>query len=311
MRFKQRARESGSLPMACELLGLSRNPFRERDGPSGIHVPQAADGRWEALIRGSLDGRTTPPVVLHGEPGIGLTHRLVRAEALVLAQGSFCARLSLAGLRPEGLVPRLAAALLAGCQLGDLEGALAAPRWYRELIPIARRTSQRTLGRDDAAAITRALEANAPCLLMVDDLDSLPGTRSAEAFLQVLEDVRMRAGPGVLLAWTCHREGQARLEARFPALHEAARQLEILPLTDGQAVALLKARLGAVRMVDAVDGLFPFTTGAVAQLNRAAAGNPRRLLRLANGVLESCAGQGAYEMDDRRMAAALAPLPQV
>lgn len=301
------------MPDACELLGLSRNPFRTHPAPkaASVHVPHAASQRLLEAQRPWLageDGAAGAAVAIHGEPGAGRTHLLrLLAEQAAGARG-FHALHTVAGARPEGLVARLASSLLAACPLGELGHAVAAPRWYRQLLPLARRTTPRGDPAANGEAIARALNDNAPAALLVDDVDLAPPGRAADAFLGTLEEARGHLGKGVLLAWTSQSVHLARVAARAPGLAHGAVPVGLGRLTDGEARRLLEVRLAAARTHD-LGPLFPFTADAVPRMNDGVGGNPRRLLRLAELLVDAAARRGAFEVDRDRVEEVLAMPP--
>ena len=71
----------------------------------------------------------------------------------------------------------------------------------------------------------------------------------------------------------------------------------LLALTDEEAGLLLAKKLLAKRLVEELEPLFPFEKDAVALLNRAVGGNPRRLLEIADRVLEYAVEHRAYRID--------------
>lgn len=281
-----------------ELAVVEDDPFRAGAGPDLLqwHVEHEADRRFWGAQRESLFGRAAANVAVVGDAGLGKSHRLQVAAALAAKAGAFHATHRAADVRPDALVARLASAVLAGQRLGRLEGAVAAPRWYRNLAPVARRGPGRP--ESDGEDLARAVNANTPAFLLIDDLHRVPAGRAGDRYLRTLERLRDGLGPGTLLAWTCGPERLALLAARFPGLVAGATQVRLAPLRDADAVAMVAARLRSCRVVDGMDGLHPFTASAIGRLNQAAQGSPRRLLRLAELLVESARRRGAFEVDD-------------
>jgi hypothetical protein len=292
-----------------ERLGLARNPFRSDAGdPLAIHVGLESDRILWAAQGEALAGRTRPCVAILGADGLGRSHRLAVAAGQARAAGAFHATHRAAGIRPDALTPRLAHALMAASPLGPRDNALSAPRWYRTLVPLSRRNVSWSQAADDGASLAAALNANAPAFLLLDDLHRLPVTRATDRHMATLESVRDHLAPGVLMAWTSDPRHGEVLQARFAGL--VGRSVELRPLTDREAADLVAVRLESARMAAGVDPLYPFTPEAVERLNRAAEGNPRRLLRLAELLLESTAAAGAFEVDLPRVEAFLQrPVP--
>lgn len=286
-------------PPSCERLGLSANPFRETSPrlAEQWHVPQSSDDPLAALQAQALDGGAPHVAVIVGGPGSGKTHALQVAAARAARAGAFHAFQSAGGCRPDALVARLASAVLAGCQLGGLEHALAAPRWYRNLIPMTRRGPQQADPNADGHDLARALNANAPAFLLVDDLHALPISRAADAYGATLAAMRRRLDAGVLLAWTCDPRRLEALVAREPLLLDGEVAPVLLPrLSDREAARLVEKRLATHRLADNIDPLFPFRAEGIARMNREARGNPQALVRLAELMVEAASHRGAFEL---------------
>lgn len=294
------------MPDACELLGLSRNPFRSDAGLDlACHVEQDADRAFWAAQRDSLYGRDKAVVALVGGEGAGKSHRLDIAAARAAKAGSFCVRLSAIGLRPDALVARLAAAVLAGYRLGPLQNALAAPKWYRSTQALAHQGLSRGDPEVDGAALARAVNANIPAFVLLDDLHALPFSRGAERYLVTLESLQAHLDAGALLAWTCDETHLEALLTRFPRLRPRTPAISLAPLNQQEASHLIGQRLQACRVVDGLPALYPFSPEAVARMVAEAGGNPRRLLRLAELAIEACPRAGPYEIGAERMEAFL------
>lgn len=282
-------------PIRFERVGLSVDPFRAAPPLPAAHVDlpvdPVLDGRW----RDALQGRRVSPLAIVGPPGSGRSHRLAILAARAQAAGAMHAHQALGAARSDGLVARLASTVLAGCRLGRLDHALASPRWYRNLLPLTRRTRPGSDPAGDGLDLARALDAEAPAVLLLDDLHDLPFNRAADGYLDTVQALRSRIGPGVLLAWTCPSDRMEAVLMRCPWLVDYRRDiLELSPLSADDAVGLVTARLRLARVADLdIDPLHPFTPAAVKRLNEAAQGNAKRLLRMASLVLEDALRTGA------------------
>jgi hypothetical protein len=274
-----------------------------------LHVAQEPDRAMWTAHDAAIAGHEAECVAILGADGLGKSHRLAVAAALARGAGAFHAVHRVAGVRPDGLTPRLARAIMAASPLGPRDNALSAPRWYRTLLPLSRRSGMQGDAADDGASLAAALNANAPAVLLVDDLHRLPITRATDRHLATLESLREQMAPGVLLAWTSDPQHGEALQARFTGF--IGQTVELRPLTDREAADLFAVRLESARMAVGIDVLYPFTLEAVERLNQEAGGNPRRLLRLAELLLESTAAAGAFEVDLPRVEVFLQrPMPR-
>lgn len=289
----------------CGHLGLSANPFRaDATAQSAVawHVEQAADREFWAVQREVLHGRGPRTAAVVGAHGSGKTHRLLVAGQRAAKAGAFHALQSVANCRPDALVARLASSVLAGCRLGGLDHALAAPKWYRAVIPMTRRSALQGEPAADGRDLARALNANAPAFLLLDDLHTLPMSRAADRYIATLGALRGHLDPGVLVAWTCEPQRFEAMTSRDPELVEerfgpGAPCIRLAPLDDEQACQLLAARLAGERTAEGLDALYPFRAETVAAVNRRAGGNPQHLLRLADLLLEAAARRRDYEIE--------------
>lgn len=287
-------------PSPCERLGLSSNPFHpDATARSALawHVEQDADRQLWELQREILHGRGPHMVAVVGGRGAGKSHRLLMAGQRALQAGGFQAIHPVADCRPDALVARLASATLAGCRLGGLDHALSSPRWYRNVVPMTKRGPQQADPASDGPELARALNANAPAFLLIDDLHTLPISRAADAYVETLLMMREHLDPGVLVVWTCDPQRIEAMVAREPGLlDDDLAPIRLGPLSDGQAQRLVAARLATHRLSDAVDPLFPFRAETVDRMNRAAGGNPHALVRMAELLLEATGRRGAFEI---------------
>jgi hypothetical protein len=84
-----------------------------------------------------------------------------------------------------------------------------------------------------------------------------------------------------------------------------SRTFTLPTLTDDEAALMLAKKLLAKRLVENLDPLFPFDPEAVRILNKAAFGNPRRLLELADFAIERGVATRSYRIDADVVQAAL------
>ncbi len=155
-------------------------------------------------------------------------------------------------------------------------------------------------------AIAAGLNALAPAFLLLNDVDALEGPPLAQ-FLAALTAAASHLKPGVMLALTCGANDYQLLTARHPALSTRVnRVIAITTMATQEAQLMVAKRLAGSRIVEDLDPLYPFTASAVAALNQAAGGSPRRLLQLADLVLEAGVRQRRFSIDEEMVAAAIA-----
>jgi len=134
-------------------------------------------------------------------------------------------------------------------------------------------------------------------------------------FLQELTD---QTKPGVLVMFGSYAAFYLGMSKSHPALASRISRTFTLPtLSDDEAALMIAKKLLAKRLVENLDPLFPFDNEAIQVLNKAAFGNPRRLLELSDTAIEHGVATRSYRIDieiaqaalDARHRAEAAPAP--
>jgi len=184
---------------------------------------------------------------------------------------------------------------------------LGAPAWLRSLSSMARSKSETYDPKEAGRRIAEALNATAPSFLLLNDLHNLAESGEVEVFAKTLEEVTGAIKPGVLVMIACYASYLAWLTANQPALASRVnRTIPLMTLSDDEARLLLAKKLLAKRIVEDLEPTYPFDREAVQELNRASRGNPRRLISLADIVLERAVTARAYQIDGELVRATLA-----
>ena len=287
-----------------ERFGLVRNPFQDLAsetlaGAEYLHVDQEADTALKTIKEDVLEKRRKALVALVGPLGVGKTQRLVVATDEGRRLGAMTVHRQISA-DADVLVQGLAKDLREAATLGTLAKHLVQPKWYRDLQSLERK-ARKGFDPDDAGAVlAEALNANAPAFVLLNDLQNLNAAEGTERFFQALYAMANRLQPGVLVMFSSYPEYFAALRRNQAAL--AARIDRVFPigmLSDDEAALLLAKRMPEHRIVEGLDPLYPFDRAAVASMNRAAQGNPRRLLKLADLVLERAVQDRAYHVGEK------------
>ena len=275
-------------------FALAANPFHDLASESVqetevLHVTQEADEDFERIKQDVLDGLTKAFVLVSGPPGAGKTQRLRVTFKQAEAADTFAFYLNLGEYPPDPLT-----ALAAGVAKAVAKRKVKAGPWLHVVKRLAKgkALAPETAGR----GLAEALGALAPAYLLFNDLDAFAG-EDRQVFLQVLLGLVSNMPAGVMVCLACQRDHVASFTQENEALASRLnRVVSIRGLTNKEAEILLAKRMAGKRLVEDLDPLFPFTPPAVAELNAAAGGAPRRLLQLADIVLDGAVKERAFQV---------------
>jgi ABC-type hemin transport system ATPase subunit len=292
-------------------FGLTSNPFRDlaSESLSDIeiyHVRMKIDEVLSSIKDEVLDKENRAVVALVGPLGSGKTQRLLLAAVEAREEKAFTVYFDVTG-KTSWVLKGLAQEIQSAGQLGGLSKAFASPAWFREVGTLLSLKDQGYDPVKAGKAIGHALNANAPAFLLLNDLHNLSSTNEAVAFARTLQEIADTIKPGVLVMFGCYPTYMEALAKAHPALVSRINRTFHLPsLSDEEAGLLLAKKLLAKRLVEELEPLFPFERDAVAVLNRSVGGNPRRLLEIADHVLEYAVEHRAYRIDADVVEAVLA-----
>lgn len=291
-----------------ERFALVSNPFHDLaseslDETEVYHVTQEADEAFERMKQEVLEGTRKSFVLIVGPLGSGKTQRLRVTAGQADAVEAFSLFLNL-GEAPPDPVAAIAEGLAKAVQERKLAKGFSPPRWSKDLQAIAKgkALNPETAGR----TIAEALNALAPSYLLLNDIDALHGEPEAR-ILQTMLAMVSHIHDGVLVAVACQRTHFNDLNKRAgPLMSRVNRVLELRGLTNEEAELLLAKRMAGRRLIEDLDPTYPFTPAAVAELNRAGDGSPRRLLQLADLILDSAVKERAFQIGPELVLAGLA-----
>lgn len=291
-----------------ERFALVSNPFHDLaseslDETEVYHVTQEADEAFERMKQEVLERTRKGFVLIVGPLGSGKTQRLRVTAGQADAVEAFSLFLNL-GEAPPDPVAAIAEGLLAGVQERKLAKGFSPPRWSKDLQSIAKGKllNPETAGR----TLAESLNALAPSYLLLNDIDALHGEPEAR-ILQTMLAMVSHLRDGVLVAVACQRSHFNDLNKRAgPLMSRVNRVLELPSLTDEEAELLLAKRMAGRRLIEDLDPTYPFTPAAVAELNRGCEGSPRRLLQLADLVLDAAVKDRAFQIGPELVQACLA-----
>jgi type II secretory pathway predicted ATPase ExeA len=291
-----------------ERFALIGNPFHDLASESLdeielFHVTQEADEAFEAIKQEVLEKARKAFVFVVGPLGSGKTQRLRVTAAQAAQVGAHAHYLNL-GEAPPDPVAAIAEGLTDAVAERKAKG-----KWGKDLQAIAKGKSvnPETAGR----TLAEALAALAPSYLLLNDLDALPPAVEATV-LQTLLALVSHLQPGVMVTVACQEPHFTALNTRAgPLVSRANRVLQLRGLTDEEAELVLAKRMAGKRLIEDLDPAYPFTRPAVAELNKAAHTSPRRLLQLADLVLDQAVKERAFQVSPELVQAALAKAPAI
>jgi type II secretory pathway predicted ATPase ExeA len=296
-----------------ERYGLTGNPFRDLTSETledieVFHVNLETDQALRNIKEEVLDKENRAFLALAGNHGTGKTHRLRVAQAEAKTRGAFAVYFDISD-KSTSTVQTLAHELVAAKPLGGFSKLFSAPPWYREMAALEKTKTEKLDPSKAGKSIAKALNDNAPAFLLINDLQNLAHAKDAEPFLRTFEEIADAIKPGVLVMFGCYPSYLVNLNKTRPSLSSRINRTIILPtISIDEASLLLAKKLLAKRIVENLDPLYPFDREAVAALNTAAYGNPRRLLELADRALEYAVDHRSYRVDGDVVKAAM-PAP--
>ena len=176
-----------------ERYGLISSPFRDLssenvDDVEMFHVNLHVDQTLHSIKEEVFEKDNKALVALVGNNGTGKTERLLLAQAEGRARKAFCVYFDVTE-KTSWIVRGIADSIVKTASLGGFGQLFSAPSWLRELQAL-----QKTKGEDydpvrAGRAIADALNANAPSLLLLNDVHNLNTKTEADRFVQTLQEV--------------------------------------------------------------------------------------------------------------------------
>jgi hypothetical protein len=291
--------------------GLTSNPFRELAAESLsdveiYHVRTRIDEALASIKDEVLEKENRAVIALVGPLGAGKTQRLLLAAAEGRERRAFTVYFEVTQ-KTAWVLKGVAKEIQEAAKTGGRTKTFSSPAWFREVGALL---SLKDQGYDPAKAgktIAKALNENAPSFLLLNDLHNLTNTTEAVAFARTIQEIADAIKPGVLVMFGAYPTYMEALSKAQPALVSRINRTFSLPaLSDEEAGLLLAKKLLAKRLVEELEPLFPFEKDAVALLNKTVGGNPRRLLEIADRVLEYGVEHRSYRIDAEVVEAVLA-----
>lgn len=314
-----------------ERYGLLGNPFRDLasetiDTIEMLHVNQPFDRDLMSMAEEVREHINRSVVLMMGGHGMGKTERLMLIQNEAAKRGDLCVYRNV-GSECQATVQSICEGIVIGYKERK-KRSLLAPKWMSEVVKLTK-DSKKTFMPDKAgSSIAEALNQMAPSFLLLNDLQGLKDSKEADCLNSVMNALLNSISPGVMVVLTCEtdyfkdvicgegaddpdRKGYDDRISKKNALKDRInRKFTILPMTKNEAMLMIGKRLLVKRLVDDLPSLYPFNDVAVARMNDAVQGNPRRLLKLADHIIDTAVKTRAVQIDEELVGSALLTYPE-
>jgi hypothetical protein len=288
--------------LTYDRYGLTGNPFRDLASESLedvaiFHVNQEVDQSLRAMREEVFDKENRAMIAVIGELGAGKTERLRLTAAEAKEREAFAVYFDV-GERAPAVLRGLAQEFHKAAQASGRIKTFGTPASLRSIGMLEKLKDEKYDPDEAGRILARALNDTAPSFLLLNDLHNLIESREVNAFVKVLQEMSDGIKPGVLVMFSCYTSYLPWLSINHPAFASRINRTFLLTrLKDDEAALLLAKKLLVKRVVEDLDPTYPFDSDAVTALNAAANGNPRRLLELADIVIEYALAHRAYRVD--------------
>lgn len=284
-----------------ERYGLSGNPFHDLaseniDDIEIFHVQQDIDYELDSIQEDVIDLENHSVIFVLGGLGAGKTERLQVALNRTEKEGIFSIYNSVTP-DTKWVLQEIISSLIEKSDIGVL-GGLSGPSWYKDLVKINKSIEKKGYHPDNAGkAIAGALNDNKPSFLLLNDLHHIKRSK-IKKFMESLYVIFNNIDDGVMIMMGSDLRFYSLVTKKFPSIKQRINNIyEIPPLDEDEASLLLAKRMLAKRLVEDLNPIYPFTDEAIYNLNKGVNGNPRKLLKFSDKVLDFAADQKAINID--------------
>jgi type II secretory pathway predicted ATPase ExeA len=294
--------------------GLTSSPFRDLaseslDDVEVFHVHLSVDDRMQAIEDEVLAKENRALVAVVGAMGTGKTEHLRYAQALARRAKAFTIYFEVPA-KATWVLKGVAEEFQRTAKAARLTGTFSTPSWLRAVSALQKMKDQKYDAARAGKAIAGALNATAPSLLLLNDLQNLAASGEAQRFTKTLQEISDGLQPGAMVMFGSYPSYLSWMHKEFPALFSRINRTILLPsLSNEEASLLIAKKLLGKRLVEDLDPLYPFDKDSVAVMNAAVAGNPRRLLDLADRAMQHGIDHRANRLDADLIDSVLPPQP--
>jgi hypothetical protein len=273
-----------------ERYGLTGNPFRDLSSENLefveiFHVNQSIDVDLEQ-IRVEVEEKENKAIILIiAKLGAGKTERLLLIQNSAIKKKHFCVYRN---ITPETrwVIQGLAKSMLEEIKKRKV-GGITQPKWLRDLKRLQKNSEKGYDPEFAGKTISQVLNNNTPAYLLLNDMHGLETTKDMDNFLQTLNIIFDLIGPGVMIIISSDDGFFEELIQSMSSMRSRINRLIYVPnLTNSEAGLMIAKRLLAKRVVAEMQPLYPFTEEAIAVMNSEVQGNPRKMLKLADIIMD-------------------------
>lgn len=285
-----------------ERYGLTGNPFRELasenlEDVELFHVNLEVDDALRNIEEEVFEKENRAIVAIVGAHGTGKTERLLLAAARAREQKAFTVYFDITA-KTSWVLRGLAEEFQKAAQAAGRTKTFSSPAWLRGIQTLQKLKDENYDPIAAGKAIGLALNETAPSFLLLNDLHNLMESAEVHNFARTLQEISDVIRPGVLIMFVCYPSYLAWLTVNHAPLASRINRTFNLPgLTTEEASLLLAKKMLPKRLVEDLDPTYPFDREAIAALNEAAGGNPRRLLEAADLAIEYGVSRRLYRVD--------------
>lgn len=287
---------------AYERYGLTGNPFRDLasetiDNVDIFHVNQDLDYVMNTVYEEIVEKENKAFVLMLGGLGSGKTERLLLARNIAKENDVFCVYCTI-NSDTGRLIKSIMNEISVAADLGFFTKLFFAPKWYRAVEKKKRKAKKKYDPEKAGKIIADALNQNTPSFLLVNDLHNLPWAEDKELFYKSMYVLVNNIKPGVLVViGSDEKYFEKEIKKHKPLKQRLNKTLPVKPLSDQEASLMIAKRMLAKRLVEDLEPIYPFTSEGISVLNREAKGNPRKLLRICDTVIDKAAQEKAINID--------------
>jgi len=281
---------------------LTGNPFRELasenlEDVELFHVNLEIDDALHNIEEEVFEKENRAIVAIVGAHGTGKTERLLLAAAEARERKAFTVYFDVTS-KTSWVLRGLAQEFQKTAEAGGFAKTFSSPAWLRGIVALQKLKDENYDAIAAGKAIGLALNETAPSLLLLNDLHNLMESNEVHSFARTLQEISDVIKPGVLIMFDCYPSYLAWLTVNHAPLASRINRTFVLPgLTTDEASLMLAKKLLPKRLVEDLDPIYPFDREAIAAMNEAAGGNPRRLLEEADLAIEYGVSHRLYRVD--------------
>mgnify|MGYP006298323727 CR=1 FL=1 len=251
-----------------------------------MHINQSIDQNIDVLRNEVFDKKNKAAISIIGKYGAGKTHRLLYMKKQCEKNDVFNVYVEITN-ETRFLLAGLIDGILEKADLDGFSKFLKPPIWYKEIKGLKKHVKNNYDPIRAGQIIVKALNANAPAVILLNDLHNLKQSIDLDNFVRVLKEIIDHSEPGILVMVSCRLNFYKKFFKKYKGLHERINENIVIPeFKNDEASLLLAKRMLERRMVDNLESLYPFTEETVKVLNERANGNPRNILKLSSFILD-------------------------